>query len=242
MPILLFMYPKESPDILTSISLAVVFFNAASGSYAYGKMKRIDYKSGFIFSMATIPGAVLGVYTVSLINRGAFNIIFGILLIAVSIYLMARPDIASIVRIGAIEKHTKRTITDAEGNTHNYSFHLSTGIMISVIVGFISSLLGIGGGIIHVPAMVSLLNFPVHVATATSHFVLAIMALVGTIVHIINGTFMSGLLTTIPVAIGVLIGAQFGARLSNKIHGKWIIRGLAGALGLVGIRMLFLSM
>lgn len=241
MPILLIMYPKESPDILTSISLAVVFFNASSGSFAYGRMKRIDYKSGLVFSLATIPGAVLGVYTVSMINRSVFNIIFGILLLAVSIYLFIKPDLSKFAHPGSTEKHTKRTITDSDGKTYEYTFNIWTGIIISLFVGFISSLLGIGGGIIHVPAMVGLLNFPVHVATATSHFVLAIMALVGTVVHIINGTFVSGMMITIAVSIGVLIGAQVGARLSNKINGKWIIKALAIALGLVGLRMIIFS-
>ena len=40
-PILLMLYPNESPEIITSISLAVVFFNAMSGSLAYSRMKRI---------------------------------------------------------------------------------------------------------------------------------------------------------------------------------------------------------
>jgi uncharacterized membrane protein YfcA len=46
MPLLLLLYRDESPEIITSISLAVVFFNALSGSLAYARMKRIDYKSG----------------------------------------------------------------------------------------------------------------------------------------------------------------------------------------------------
>ena len=48
MPVLLLLYPNQSADVLTSISLAVVFFNALSGSEAYALMKRIDYRSGFI--------------------------------------------------------------------------------------------------------------------------------------------------------------------------------------------------
>jgi uncharacterized membrane protein YfcA len=59
-PILLLLYPNESPEIITCISLAVVFFNALSGSLAYSRMRRIDYKSGLLFSLATIPGAILG--------------------------------------------------------------------------------------------------------------------------------------------------------------------------------------
>ena len=91
MPILLIIYPKESPEYLTSISLAIVFFNALSGSIAYSRMKRIDYRSGLIFSTATIPGAILGAYVVYYINRDVFNLIFGILLLIVSTYLMFKP-------------------------------------------------------------------------------------------------------------------------------------------------------
>jgi uncharacterized membrane protein YfcA len=43
---------------------------------------------------------------------------------------------------------------------------------------------------------------------------------------------------TLSLAIGVLIGAPLGAQLSNRIRSDWIIRGLAVALGLVGIRIL----
>src|SRR3989337_4462408 len=59
-PVLLLLYPNEKTDLITGISLAVVFFNALSGSLAYSRMKRIDYKSGIIFSIATIPGARFG--------------------------------------------------------------------------------------------------------------------------------------------------------------------------------------
>jgi len=57
-PILLIVYPNENTELITSISLAVVFFNALSGSVAYARMKRIDYKSGIIFAVATIPGGI----------------------------------------------------------------------------------------------------------------------------------------------------------------------------------------
>ena len=107
-------------------------------------------------------------------------------------------------------------------------------------MGYASSFLGIGGGIIHVPALVYLLNFPVHVATATSHLILSIMAFTGTLVHILTGTFPYGVHHMISLSIGVVLGAQIGAHLSQFIKGNWIIRSLAMALGLVGIRILML--
>ena len=47
-PALLILFPNEAPEIVTSISLAVVFFNALSGTIAYARSQRIDYKIGAI--------------------------------------------------------------------------------------------------------------------------------------------------------------------------------------------------
>ena len=86
--------------------------------------------------------------------------------------------------------------------------------------------------------MAHLLHFPVHIATATSHFTFSVMALAGTLVHIATGTFHHGIRRTVVLALGVLVGAQLGARLSHVIQGDWILRSLAVALGAVGVRIL----
>ena len=86
--------------------------------------------------------------------------------------------------------------------------------------------------------MVYLLHFPVHVATATSQFIVAVMALTGSATHLAAGLFQHGVRRMIALSIGVVLGAQLGARLSGRVHGDWIIRGLAVALGLVGARLL----
>jgi uncharacterized protein len=248
MPILLLVYPSEKTELITAISLAVVFFNALSGSYAYARMKRVDYKSGIAFSIATIPGAILGALTTAYVPRRAFDLIFGVLMVvaAVFLWLSAKedhstspsPKIAPVSQ-KATTRLTERHLVDAEGVHYRYAFDLRLGIILSVFVGYLSSLLGVGGGFIHVPALSRLLNFPVHIATATSHFVLAIMALTGTLVHVAQGVFVHGVRRTAVLAIGVLIGAQAGAWLSNRTGGKVIIRGLAVALAFVGIRLIF---
>ena len=237
-PLLLLLYPQESPEVITSISLAVVFFNAFSGSVAYMRLKRVDYRSGFLFAMATIPGAILGAMTTSYIPRPLFDMFLGILMIVGSLFLIFHRHKKADYGKGGTERCLVRNIVEANGTTHTFSYSPTVGVGLSLIVGYLSSLLGIGGGIIHVPVLVHVLNFPVLVATATSQFILSIMALTGTGVHIFQGAFHHGIRRTIALAIGVLIGAQLGAFLSNHIRGDWIIRGLAIALGLVGIRIL----
>jgi uncharacterized membrane protein YfcA len=114
-------------------------------------------------------------------------------------------------------------------------------VTLSFFVGYLSSLMGIGGGIIHVPVLVGLLGFPVHVATATSHFILALMTLAATGVHLATGALEPGLGRTLALVVGVVPGAQLGAWLSSRVRGRWLIRALALALAFVGVRILVLA-
>jgi uncharacterized membrane protein YfcA len=222
-PVLLLFYPQATTETIAGISLAVVFFNALSG---------------LLVSAATIPGAILGALTTPYMPRRLFDGIFGFLLIAVSVFLFVKPGGREEAARPCPPNHRECTMTEADGTVHRFSYHQPLGIVVSMAVGFLSSLLGIGGGIIHVPVLIHLLNFPVHIATATSQFVLTNMALTGTLTHILTGAFTQGIRRTILLAVGVLLGAQLGARLSRKTQGTWIIRGLAFALGAVGIRLL----
>src|SRR5262245_41136174 len=91
-PLLLLLYPSADPDFVTSISLAVVFFNAASGTAAYVRQKRVDYLAANLFALATIPGAIAGALVIGYIPREAFDVIFALLLLAIAAFLLLRPS------------------------------------------------------------------------------------------------------------------------------------------------------
>ena len=237
-PILLLRYPNESPQTITCITLAVVFFNALSGSYAYARMGRVDYRSAGLFCWSMVPAAILGALTTSYVPRHLFDLAFAVLLIAVCIYLLWRPGPPAAADRPEPAASQRRFLVEADGTCHLYAFRRGRALWLGGVISYVSSLLGVGGGIFHVPALVRLFNFPVHVATATSHFVLAIISLAATITHIASGQFQHGVRRTIALSIGVVIGAQFGAKLSSRVRGDWIIRALAVALGLVAIRVL----
>src|SRR5204862_1947547 len=80
-----------------------------------------------------------------------------------------------------------------------------------------------------------------HVATATSHFILAIMALIGCLTHLLQGTYTGVIPLTLTIGGGAVIGAQVGAWLSHQVSGVAIVRALGLALGVVGLRLLLLS-
>src|SRR3954451_21527489 len=87
-PILLLLYPDPPASTITAISLAVVFVNATSGSIAYARLGRIDYRTGVIFAVASAPGAVLGSLVTEQLPRGVFDIVFGAVLMVLAIYLL----------------------------------------------------------------------------------------------------------------------------------------------------------
>lgn len=244
-PLLLLSFPDLSPEVVTGVSIAIVAANALSGTLAYAKSGRVDYKAGITFAIFTIPGSIIGVYLTNYIPRRAFDVGFGVLLIVLSAYLFIKNrkkkavETAAVIRTDGNWKH--HILTDKKGHSFSYSYNQTLGIVISVLVGFISPLLGIGGGIIHVPAMVQWLQFPVYIATATSHFILAIMATISVVVHIINGDYNSTLALRLlaGLAIGVIPGAQLGAALSHRIPTGIIIKVLAVCLGLVALRVLW---
>lgn len=239
LPVLLLIYPDLPPEVLTSLSLAVVFINATSGSLAYSRLKRIDYGSGMIFALATLPGAIIGAYATHLIPRHAFDLMLGVLLLGISLFLFFRPQYQTSALITR-NFRVLRKLTDSEGNSYSWSFNMVTGVAISFVVGFLSSLLGIGGGIIHVPVLTALLHFPVPIATATSHFILAIMALAGTGAHIAQGNLNTTWPLVLTIGAGVVAGAQVGARASHRIKPERIVRVLALALFVVGLRLVSL--
>ena len=237
-PLLIFLYPREKPEIIASISLVVVFFNAVSGTVAYARMKRVDYFSGVIFAVAAMPGAIAGSAATRFLPRRAFDMTVGVVLLLAALVLVLHlraPRAAA--PVDSRGKVLRRMVT-ADGTIETFAYRMAPGVLISVLVGFLSSVLGIGGGVLHVPALIFLLGFPAHIATATSHFVLAFMALTGTVVHVATGAFAHGVRRAAWLGAGALIGAQFGARLSNQLHGTWLVRSLAVGLALVGLRLL----
>ncbi len=238
-PVLLFLYPDKKPEVITSISLVVVFANSVSGSIAYARQKRIDYRSGLAFAAGGLPGAVAGAIVVSYVPRRLFDAIFAALLISIGTYLLIRRTTTAIRDPVTGRGVVFRKIRDRDGNSFIYSFQLWKGVVIAAVVGFVSSLLGIGGGVMHVPLMVEVLHFPVHIATSTSQFVLAFMSGQGNLTKIVTGDleWNRDLARAGYLSIGAIGGAQAGAFLARKIQGGVIVRVLAISLLVVGLRL-----
>ena len=226
-PLLMIAY-KATPPIAVGTSLCIVALNAISGSISYARQKRIDYRTGILFALATIPGAVAGASLIDYVPIVAFDVGFGVFLMVMAVYMSRKPS---------AQQETGASSQSLEFDPQRrIPYSLPMGMLVSFIVGFLSSLAGIGGGIVHVPAMIYLFHFPTFIAVSTSHFILAISTTVGAASHISLGHVLWDKVPSL--GVGVIIGAQIGAKLSHRIHTQIIARGLAVAMIIVAIRLI----
>jgi uncharacterized protein len=236
-PVLLLLYPGYDPEQVTAISLAVVWANSTSGSIAWARQGRIDFVTGFIFALSSVPGVLAGVFLVGVVPERSFTVVFALLLLALAALAVKGPPrgIRSPLTGRAV---VVRSMVAPEG-TYRYGYRLWQAISLSLVVGLISSLFGIGGGAVHVPAMISMLHFPVQFAVATSQFVLAFMSGGGTALHLAKGTLEGDQLAkAVALGAGTVPGAQAGAYLAGRMKARTIVRLLVVALLVLAGRLL----
>lgn len=237
-PVLLLIYGMD-PNTTVAVSLCAVFANALSSAIAYGRQGRVDFSSGWRFALAVIPGSLVGAFVVKYIPVRIFTGSFGALFFFISLFMAFSP-FRSNKRSVPRGPGEPRRITDSDGHRFSYRVRMSRGIPVSFAAGALSSLMGIGGGVIHVPAMILWLGFPHHIAVATSTFIISVSSFFGAAAFASQGAVAWNV--AVPMAVGAVIGAQMGARIAKSLSGKWVGRLLALALCIIGIRMLVSSL
>ncbi len=233
-PVVAFLAPQWSTSTVTAYSLAVVLANASSGSIAYFRKRRIDLKSVPAFAATAAPGAAIGVFGADHFARGLFDRAFGALLLVMAGWLAFAPRRTTSAHAGG----TRRELTDADGTRYRWAFDMRLALAGSLGVGAIASLFGIGGGPIQVPFLIAVLGYPEHVATATSHAVLAVTSLVAVAIHVAQGDYRSDGPQVLVTAFGALCGAPIGARLSGYVPGRTLVRVLAVMLAITAVELL----
>lgn len=104
-------------------------------------------------------------------------------------------------------------------------------VLIGLMGGLLSTIMGVGGGFIMVPAMIYLLGMPTTVVIGTSLLQITCVAAVATILHALNNQTVDAVLALILIVSGV-IGSQFGARAGLRLRAEQL-RGLLAILVLL---------
>lgn len=226
------MIPDLTPQLVVGLSAVMMIFTGLSSTLSYMNAKIVDYRSGFIFFIGSIPGTIVGANVNKGLDLPSFNIYFGIFLIVLSIILLVRDKLKPIEWF--VKRGTQRQFIDPQGKNYVYGYPVWFALLFCFLVGTISGLFGIGGGALLVPAMIILFLFPPHVAVATSMFLVFLSSLVNSASHIYLGNVPW--IYAIPVIPGAYIGAKWGAALTKKLKSDTLVFALRIVLLLFGIR------
>jgi len=209
-------------------SLISIVINACTATSVYIRCHMTNLQLGLLLSCALVPGAVAGAFLAASLSSPVLTIIFGLLLIYVA-YLMI-PKKRGNPTHGHIEKGTENEkihaphawldacyYDPAVNREIEYQVHRPVaGLVTSFFAGLLSSLLGIGGGIVNVPVMNRFMKVPLKATIGTSALLLAFTTMTGSIIYIFNGYVVPYVVA--PLIICVFLGARFGSALAHRWH------------------------
>lgn len=212
-----------TPQAIVGISLITMIFTGLSSTLTYFKMKRVDVKTGFVFLIGSIPGGILGSWLNQFVNATQFSMYFGMLMIL--IFLLMLVDRDKLKKKKQFDTTKAVRTFEIEGTTYQYRVPFIQAFLISLFVGMMSGMFGIGGGTISVPAMILLFGMPVQIAVGTSMFIIFFSSTISATTHIFLGNIVWAYV--IFFIIGSFLGGTVGAKTSKRFKGKtleWFLR------------------
>jgi uncharacterized protein len=206
-------------------SIIAVIATSSAGAAMNLERRIVNMRLGILLETATVTGAILGGITANYLSAGVLSKLFSGLLFLVSIIMIWRVrqhnDREIIHQDGVLRGEFK---DDKTGGSVTYTVkRVPVTMLISLIAGNVSGLLGVGGGIFKVPAMHMLSGIPMKAATATSNFMIGVTAAASAFIYFAHGHLNPFIASA--AALGVLAGSMTGIRIGRKIHGKtltWI--------------------
>jgi len=198
-------------------SIVAVIATSSTGGSAYLRQRVANVRLGMTLEMGTVLGAILGALTTAAASPRLLDLVFGVVLLYTG-YYMARGSRGDLVRAptGAptaldFSYHDAREKRDVPYRVRR----LPVGLSVGFVAGYVSGILGVGGGLFKVPAMALLMGVPLKVATATSTFMIGVTGTAGAFIQYTHGLVDPTL--TVPVVVGVIGGALLGPRVARRL-------------------------
>jgi hypothetical protein len=216
-------------------STFILLISSGAAFLTYLKDKRTDLKCSLVFGSFSILGSFLCTIIFDVfftIDSTVLKLIFAVVMLIASMVMFLKARKSRLKAKNSIEEPIEFSLKD-----HDYKVHLKKGIPLFMLAGFLANLIGIGGGIINMPSLNMILEYPIHNATAISTTIIFFTAIYNTIVNIFLGqiNYIVGIL----IGIGAGIGSIVGAKLSNKIPKVALQYFVAIVLTILSIRMFF---
>jgi uncharacterized protein len=229
--------------VAAAISLTTVIGTSSTVSAGRTGSRLINYRLGMVLEVATAAGSLLGGITAQHMNQHTLERIFAVVTVAVAISTVTRLNKRNVVRGDGLDCGWlgSRFIEEESGGVVSYRVkRLPLALFASFVAGNVSSLLGIGGGVIKVPVLNAWCGVPLRAAAATSAFMIGVTAAAGAIIYYGNGQLIPALAAA--AILGVQAGSTAGMRLGSRASARSLKILLAVVLFAVSGLMLYRSL
>jgi len=240
------------PTVAAASDANQIVAASTSGAFAHWRMGNVDFKMGSILVIGGVVGGTVGVQFIKILRAAGnadflIKITYVVMLGIIGSYMFQeslknlRPRPAQQAGAKPETKSWFERFNEAMPLTIHFeksgvTLSVFTPLVLGILVGILSALMGVGGGFIMVPVMVYMLRMPMHVVVGTSLFQVLCTC--------INVTFMQSyynhtvdLMMAILLLLGSTTGAQIGARISNRLKADQLKIILASIVLLVMIQM-----
>ncbi|PSM17254.1 MULTISPECIES: sulfite exporter TauE/SafE family protein [Nitratireductor] len=240
------------PAIAVATGANQVVASSFSGALAHFKRGTLDIKLGTVLLAGGIVGSTLGIYVFSLLRQmGQLDLFVSLLYV---ILLGTVGGMMFVESVNAI-RNARRGVNPSlkRPGQHNWIHRLplkmrfrASKLFVSIIpvlvlgaaIGFLASIMGVGGGFIMVPAMIYLLKVPTNVVIGTSLFQIVVVSAYTTIVHATTNQTVD-IILAMALMVGGVAGAQYGAKAGQKLRGEQLRALLASLVLAVALRLAY---
>jgi uncharacterized membrane protein YfcA len=215
-PILLFagLSIKQAPSVSLILSLAT----SSAALFTFWRNRKVDWKLALVIDPPTDVMAFVGGYFSALIPEVILKtLLICILLIAGTLMLRKQ------VNAGVSLATDRPWYWHRKFNGVAYAVNLPLVLTATALIGVLSGMLGITGGIIKLPIMVLLCGVPMDIAVATSTVMVAVTALSGLAGHAMSSqvSWHIGLLLAVAAVFGGLLGSRVSLKTDKTVLKRW---------------------
>ncbi|MEZ5823975.1 MAG: sulfite exporter TauE/SafE family protein [Geminicoccaceae bacterium] len=221
------------PAVAVGSESAQILASSVSGVLAHMRRKTVDIKMGLVLVFGGTIGSAAGVYVFGWLSTlGHIDIVISLC------YVLFLGTIGGLMFIESLKALIKSRRKSGGARRKLHQHHWMHGLplkirfpvsrlyisiimptVVSMVVGFLGAVMGVGGGFIMVPAMIYLIGMPTGVVVGTSLFQIAIVTTTTTYLHAYNNQTVDIVLALLLIAGGV-VGAQFGSRVGAFLKGE----------------------
>lgn len=218
----------------SGISLMTVIATSNIVALSAASRRVVNLRLGMLLQIAAVGGGIVGALIVARLATGTLYVIFGIVTAVIAAVMLTRLDRRNVILDDEVDPGALggRFYEGESGREVVYRVkRLGVGVGVSLAGGVISGLLGIGGGILQVPALNAWCGVPMRAAAATTAAMIGVTALGSAPIYYARGHIEAPLAAA--AVIGVLAGSQVGMWYSARAKARGLKLLMAIVLALV---------